>query len=165
LIHQHWNTGDHLLETGPTVKVVRTRLGDESNPAKAVCLETFKKGLENPPADPPIPIVAADGQILNVGIADAVTDRPPHPYDFLFLQGNHKTMAARDQSGYELRAFVIVRLPPSLCAVEANNPPDLIFRGNPDHNRVYPVANIRHHFFSATAAPSLLLRSFLKQLP
>ena len=118
-------------------------------------METFQEGLEDPPADPLIPMVAADGQILNVGIADAVADRPPHPHDILSLQGNHKTMAARDQSGDELRAFVIARLPPSLCPVEARDLPDLIFRGDPDHNRVYPVVNIRrHHFPFATEVPS-----------
>jgi hypothetical protein len=112
-------------------------------------METFQKDLQDPPADPLIPAVASDGHILNIGIADAVTDRPPHSHDILSLQSGCKTVTACDQPGDQLRAFIIIaRLPPPLRPVEVRDLPDLIFRGPSSFHIRNGISSHSNHFLS-----------------
>jgi hypothetical protein len=125
------------LETDKAIEVTGTRFGDEPDPAQAVGLQAFKERLENNLSDPLFPAGAEDSQILDIGITDAVTDCPSHPYDLVSLCDNHETVTARDQPRDQLLSDFIGWVPPPLRSVELDDLPDLLFGGRLEKNALY----------------------------
>jgi hypothetical protein len=112
-------------------------------------MEPLQKGLQNAPSDSPIPAVAPYGQILYIGVAGAVADRPSHAYDILSFQGSHKRMTACNQPRDELRAFVIARLPPLLRPIEFFDLSDLVRRRRLKNNRFCRLAIRNRHYLAS----------------
>lgn len=117
-------------------------------------METVQQDMKNPCTDSLIPTIAADGQILDIGIADAVANRPSHSYDILSFHGSHKTVAACNQLRDKMLTFAIGRLPPPLRSVEVNDLTHLMFRRHTEDNRGYPTGIFCvYHFHSTTQLP------------
>ncbi len=90
-------------------------------------MKSFQKCLKYQFPDSLLPAVETNRQILNIGIAYAVTDCPSHPDDILLICGDYKAMAAGNQPGDQVLSGVIPRLPPPLCPVKLDDLPDLSF--------------------------------------
>jgi hypothetical protein len=140
------------MKPSSPIKICGTRLSNQTDPSDAIGMETLQKRVEHFLPYPLFSVITADGQIVYVGITDAVTNRSAHAYDTFPDRGNDKAMATRDNTGYEVLPIFIAGLPPPLFTIEFNQLSHLVFgrlREKPTSHR--QVITRRHSTSSAVA--------------
>lgn len=95
--------------------------GDETDPLQTVGLQLLENLPHDNRSDSLSPEFGKNGYVLNIGVADAVADRPAHPDDLIPFTSKDETMAPGDNTANEFVVFVGLPGPPSRCLIEAND--------------------------------------------
>lgn len=135
---QHRHRIRYLFKTETTIKPVRISFGDEADPEKAIPVQTCNQLFHNSAADPFVLILFLDCNVLEVGIADPITQGSSHAYDFVPIQNDHEAMAAANKPLHKLRAIRRF-LPPPGFMIQSDQLLNLISGGGLEKSKDYAV--------------------------